>query len=381
MNIKNIFKNHEIYKQKNLLNRYFPSRLVDNIIKENKLNAKIIGKSVLGKNIYAIEQGSGDIKVTLWSQMHGNETTATKAIFDLLNFLNSDNECAIKLKKGLKIHFIPQLNPDGADKYTRRNALNIDINRDFNAEQTPEIKVLKSYITQNKSEFLFNLHDQRSIFNIENTKKPATISLLSPSIDKHNSYSNNRETAAKIIYSIYNDLQMLTRVQASRFTDEFYPNATGDNFQKLGYNTILIESGHYNDDYNRVKVRELAYYTILSGLISILSKNYISNSKEDYISIPNNSKDAYDILFTNVNITINKNFFKISLGLQYEEILIDDKIVFKAKVTDIGDLSSKFGYLEIDATNLETTITDVPKIGDYANFIIGGYKFIDGELI
>lgn len=45
-----------------------------------------IGESVEERKIYQIKIGSGPIKILAWSQMHGNESTTTKAIFDLIAF-------------------------------------------------------------------------------------------------------------------------------------------------------------------------------------------------------------------------------------------------------------------------------------------------------
>ena len=47
---------------------------------------EIIGHSELGIPIYKITVGHGKIKVLIWSQMHGNEGTGTKALFDMFKF-------------------------------------------------------------------------------------------------------------------------------------------------------------------------------------------------------------------------------------------------------------------------------------------------------
>lgn len=380
MKFSELNKNYNKYRIEGIEDRYLPTSLVEKVIKKYQFKTTVIGKSVLGKNIYAIEQGKGDINVVLWGQMHGNETTAPKAIFDLLSFLNTDNKLSNLINKKLKLHFIPQLNPDGANLYQRRNALNIDINRDFNAEQTPEMKVLKNYVSDKNSLYLFNLHDQRTVFNVESTQKPATLSLLAPSVDKLNTYPDNRIEATQIIYKTHLDLHLLTGGQISRFTDEFYPNATGDNFQKLGYTTILIESGHYIDDYNRKIVRKMTFLALLSALKSISKQNYALYGLTDYQSIPNNASNAHDFIFTNVNYVNSEQRFNFSMALQYEEVLEDDSIVFKAKVADIGDLSNYFGYTEIDVSQYNFNLSKIPMIGEYANFKIGEYKFINGAL-
>ena len=67
-----------------------PKKIYDYIVKLKKtVNVKIIGKSVQQKPIYQLKIGSGSKKILLWSQMHGNETTTTKALFDFIPWLTS----------------------------------------------------------------------------------------------------------------------------------------------------------------------------------------------------------------------------------------------------------------------------------------------------
>lgn len=73
------------------------------------------------------------------------------------------------------------LNPDGSEKWTRRNALDIDMNRDFLKESSPEIKILKKIAKEKKYDYALNLHDQRTIFTTDGVH-PATLSFLSPSL-------------------------------------------------------------------------------------------------------------------------------------------------------------------------------------------------------
>jgi len=62
----------------------------------------------------------------------GMNPTATQAIFDILNFLESDDFMNRKRRhiKQCNASILPMLNPDGAEIFTRRNTLGIDINRD-----------------------------------------------------------------------------------------------------------------------------------------------------------------------------------------------------------------------------------------------------------
>ena len=61
--------------------------------------------------------------------MHGNESTTTKALFDVLNvFADDDSKDVKKILNDCTIAIIPMLNPDGAKAYTRTNANDIDLN-------------------------------------------------------------------------------------------------------------------------------------------------------------------------------------------------------------------------------------------------------------
>src|SRR5690606_30414399 len=51
-----------------------------------------LGESVDGRSVSSMDWGKGKTKVMLWSQMHGNESTATMALFDLFNFLEGKDD-------------------------------------------------------------------------------------------------------------------------------------------------------------------------------------------------------------------------------------------------------------------------------------------------
>src|SRR5690606_10209385 len=100
------------------------------------------------RSIQMLKAGKGSTGVLLWSQMHGDEPTATMAIFDILNFLEARNDGLDALRNRIlektTLYFLPMLNPDGAEKYERRNAQGIDLNRDAAYLQAPESNILKN---------------------------------------------------------------------------------------------------------------------------------------------------------------------------------------------------------------------------------------------
>ena len=121
----------------------------------------------------------------LWSQMHGNEPTATMAGLDLFNFIQGDSVLSSvrqTILDSLTVHFVPMLNPDGAEVYQRRNALNIDLNRDAQLLRSPESRILKALRDSIGADFGFNLHDQSIYYAAGATQNPATISFLDPAL-------------------------------------------------------------------------------------------------------------------------------------------------------------------------------------------------------
>ena len=125
------------------------------------------GTSVWGENIYSIEFGNGPKKILMWSQMHGNESTTTKAVLDLLEFIVTDQNDDFKnsVMELCTLKIIPVLNPDGLINYTRVNAKEVDLNRDASNLTQPESKILRRVFEEFEPEYGFNLHDQRTIFS------------------------------------------------------------------------------------------------------------------------------------------------------------------------------------------------------------------------
>ena len=150
----NLYHSYENFKEKTLTNRRFKHSDIVPLIEQLK-NKKIfgvdkVGKSVEGREIYLISMGNGKKKVFLWSQMHGDEPTATAALFDIFNFFSDESEFTDFKKfllSNLSIYFIPMINPDGVIIGNFRTSLcGRDLNRSFKMKNDfliPEVKALK----------------------------------------------------------------------------------------------------------------------------------------------------------------------------------------------------------------------------------------------
>ena len=329
-------------KETSLFGKWIRFKDIKKLLKKYEANFQItqLGISEQEAPIYKLKIGSGEKKILIWSQMHGNESTGTKALFDLFNcFLNSTEKEVKIITEACTIVFIPLLNPDGAEVYTRVNGNNIDLNRDAVDLKAKESKLLRGILEEFNPQFCFNLHDQRTIFNVENTNNPATISFLAPSEEVTRTLTDGRKKTMNVIIAMNSMLQKIIPNCVGRYTDEFYPTATGDNFQKLGYNTILIESGHYPEDYLREDSRKYTFFSIFEGLFYIAKTNNFSSYKE-YFTIPNNDKAFYDIIQRFPNP-------KKDVAYQFTDQIIDNKLVSTLLKIDEKSLKGKFGHHEI----------------------------------
>src|SRR4030066_250151 len=225
------------------------------------------------------------------------------ALFDVFNFFQA-NDGLHDIKKAildsLTIYFMPMVNPDGAEVYQRRNIFDIDINRDAVRKQTPEGELLMNVFDSLKADFGFNLHDQSTRYSVGNSSKPVTLSFLAPTVDYEKSVSPVREDAIKLISGIYKNISHFIPGYIAKYTDDFEPRAFGDNFQKLGTRTILIESGGYKDDPEKQLIRKMNYLSLHFAFKSIAEKTYKNEDPGVYEKIPFNEEFIMDLILRNL---------------------------------------------------------------------------------
>jgi len=159
-----------------------------------------IGESVQHRSINMVSTGHGPFRVLLWSQMHGDEPTATAALFDVFAYLQRHKSDPVvqRILNSLTLYVIPMLNPDCAERFQRRNAQGIDINRDALRLQTPEGAALKAVRDRLKPRIGFNLHNETWTTSVGDPPKPGSISLLAVAYDKERSENAGRKMAKKI---------------------------------------------------------------------------------------------------------------------------------------------------------------------------------------
>lgn len=373
------FELHKRYKANSLFGRYITLNDIEPLLAN--LSTEIIGKSVLGKPIYKYTVGTGKRRIFMWSQMHGNESTTTKALFDFFNLIHSDDELGVKLLSEFTFCFLPMVNPDGAELYTRENANKIDLNRDSVDLSQPESQLLRQTFNDFQPDFCYNLHDQRTIFGAGDNGNVATVSFLAPSYNEQREINEVRSKAMNVIVAMNEELQKHIPNQVGRFDDGFNLNCIGDMFTYLNVPTILFEAGHFENDYHREFTRKMIFIALISGLKHIYENDIVNNKNEIYLLIPQNNTAFYDFIYKNVKINYDDKKIITNFAAQYKEELIDGTIQFNAYIAEIGDLKGKFGHYQYNAHKMMYSDGNdsIPKINQKADFCLGNdIKIVNG---
>lgn len=346
--IKRLFLKH---KETSLSHRYITNKNIEPLLEKlsDLFHVETIGKSVLNNPIYGVKVGNGKKRILMWSQMHGNESTTTKALFDLFNTFSDNNSELNHILEACTLYVIPILNPDGALVYTRVNANEVDLNRDAQNLTQPESRLLRDTFEMFKPHFCYNLHGQRTIFSAGSTNNSATVSFLAPAQDNECTITSNRKIAMEVIGAMNEVLKCIIPNQVGVYDDDFNSNCVGDTFQSKNVPTILFEAGHYANDYERETTRQFIYTSYLASLHYISKNEVTGNHYKSYFKIPENDKCFLDVIIRNAKV----NNELVDIGIQFQECLKGDTLEFIPKIEKIEKLNRFYGHKEIEANGYE----------------------------
>ncbi len=340
----------------------------------------VIGQSVEGRALHHVAFGRGRTHILLWSQMHGDEPTATSALFDVHTYIamHQDQPQIKRLLDTLTIHTVPMLNPDGAERYQRRNAQEIDINRDALRLQTPEGRALKALRDRLDPVLGFNLHNQNWRTSVGTPPRPASISLLAVAHDEARSDNPRRILAKKTASVIREALEPFAKGQIGRYSDEFEVRAFGDNVARWGTGVVLIETGPWPDAQPDPPLIRLNFIALMTALDAIASKRVEAADPKVYESLPMNESQLLHTLISNA-IVINGSGvapFTGDLGIAASRVVRRDAggrtVRLISRIEDFGDLRVYGAMNRVDATGLtaapafaETTVGAEIKLPDW----------------
>ena len=302
------------------------------------LRVEVVGESAEGRPIRTISFGRGQTSVLLWSQMHGDESTATMALADLYSLVaeESNQRVVRRILDNLTVHTLPMLNPDGAKRFQRRNAQGIDINRDARALATPEGRILKAVRDDVEPSVGFNLHDQGIGTRVGRTDRGVAIALLSPPFDHSRGINEVRLRAMEVMGVMIEAMEPMVGDHIARYDDTFNPRAFGDLITQWGTSTILVESGGWENDPQKQYLRKVNFVALLAALEAIATGSYEGVGTDAYQALPSNGRRIGDLVITGGTVVIpDLPPFRADLLVNYGKPLLEEDGTF----AEIGDLS------------------------------------------
>lgn len=365
-------------------------RAIEPAIRDPAFKVEQVGQSMLGRPIQTVTFGQGATRVLLWSQMHGDESTASMALADIFRFLADAPDDALRqrLARQLTITFIPMLNPDGAELFQRENAVGIDVNRDARRLSTPEARALKQVHERFRPEYGFNLHDQNARTRVGRRGLQSAIALLAPAYDSALSYNDVRGKARLVAAALAATFAHELGGRVAKYDDAFNPRAFGDLIQQWGTSTVLIESGALPDDPQKQKLRAYNVAGILAALDAIATSSYAVVPPSTYESLPYNQGGAFDVLVMGGQLVLpGKAPMPVDLAINYDDAVARQR----GRVRDSGDLAELIAIDTISAaglflhpsTQMLTTTAAGPmlRLGNVAEFDIRRGPSSSSELV
>jgi hypothetical protein len=333
---------------------------------EGLLRLREAGRSVEGRPIPLVSFGRGERTVLLWSQMHGDEPTATLALADLLSLLAEERgqeRWLSEVLAGCTVHVIPMLNPDGAERHQRHNAVGIDVNRDARSLVSPEARALFEAQRDLRPEFAFNLHDQ-GLASVGTSTKATAIALLAPAAEPGRKVTPVRHRAMRLASLVAGILDPIVGGRIASWDDTYEPRAFGDLFQGSGSSTLLIESGHWAGDDEKWFIRKLNFVALLASLHAIASGDVDEVPVDRYLGIPVNGTRVFDLVLRGVEIRAGRSGWsgRADVGLAFHPAQPRRGATppTAAIVREIGDLSRYGGLEERDGAALSITAASIP---------------------
>lgn len=318
-----------------------------------------VGRSAEGRPLRHVSWGRGDTRVLLWSQMHGDESTASMALADLFRFLGEHPGHPIvqRLRKATTLHFLPVMNPDGAARFQRRNAQGIDVNRDARALASPEARALHDLRERVKPAFGFNLHDQQVGYRAGDSDRGTAIALLAPAFNEARDVNPVRAHAVGVAVAVRAVLEPYIGGHIAKWDDTFNPRAFGDLTSKAGVSTVLIESGGIEGDPQKQRLRKLNFLALVGALDAIATGAYADLPRARYDDLPENGKVWPDLRISGGTLALpGQPQAKVDLMIDFERALLERG----GTIADVGDLGDRRARRTIDASGLYIVPFDPP---------------------
>ena len=317
------------------------------------------GASAEGRKIPLLVLGSGPVTVLLWSQMHGDEPTATSALVDVIEYLGRTRgtPATERLLARLTLAIIPMLNPDGAERTRRTNLQGIDINRDALRLETPEGRFLKSVRDRLKPAIGYNLHNHSPSLTAGKRGAQVAISLLSVPYDDAFTENEGRLATKRLAVLVQRLLEPWAKDRVARYDMDYTARAFGDSLTRWGTATLLIESGGFSGPDEANTLVRLNFVALLGTLHALADGSLAAVDAKAYDAIPLNVRERlFDLLLRNARVVSGSGLppYRADVGINFPPV----RTSFagssgrggRGGVFEMGDLTDFLGKSEIDLT-------------------------------
>jgi hypothetical protein len=316
------------------------------------------GVSSEGRKIPVLRLGTGPTGVLLWSQMHGDEPSATSALLDVLAWLGANRkepEVAALLSR-LTIRIVPMLNPDGAERTQRRNAQEIDINRDALRLSSPEGRFLKALRDRTTPLVCYNLHNQGPTVAAGRRGEQAALSLLSVPGDEALTETDGTRRTKRMAVKVAQLVGSLAPARVGRYDMDYTARAFGDSMTRWGTPTLLIETGGWAGPDEAARLIRLNFVALLGSLSALADGSLDLLDVADYARIPLNAREnIYGLVVRNASLATGRGLppYRADLAIALPGPFAGEAPRRREPaVVEVGDVSYAKGLTEIDATGL-----------------------------
>jgi len=170
--------------------------------------------------------------------------------------------------------------------------------------------------------------------------------------DESRADNNVRLPAKRVASALASVLHEFIPENVSKYDDTFEPRAFGDNIQKWGTSTVLIESGGWPGDREKMFIRKLNCVALLTTLCNIAVDQCEHAQVTEYEHLPINTKYLYDVILRNAQLKGNNTVpsVTVDIGINIDEEFNPQtrKVELAAKVMDIGDLRTYGAFRDVD---------------------------------
>lgn len=321
-----------------------------------RLKVEKFAESTEGRPIFRATIGVGPRRVQLWSQMHGDEPTHTAVLLDLASYLLQQpaKPQADEILKSCTLHFIPMLNPDGAEAVMRYNAQGIDINRDARRLATPEGRALRRLTELVRPEYAFNLHNQHARTSVGKPPKPAAVSVLAPAPDPSGKETPSWRRAKQMCAVFVEAVRPIIPGMISRYDDTHEPRAFGDTIQATGASTMLVEAGGWTDP-DIEPLTRVHFHGMLTTLAAIAGDKCGEADMKIYETLPeSNSARQLDSILASAQVltSIAADPFTADLGITESRTeRLGGRSKSDGKIIEIGDLETLSARRHVDGSH------------------------------